>query len=340
MGSLALAFALGTGSGTASAGPLDQEHPGAVRIAVVGATREASAEWSADPLVGAVTRWDPHLVLLTGGYVTRGSAAEWRDLTDRWTALGERTAALPDRASRKGDRQLDRWREARVGGGVQDLPGSTWSAGTLVSQGVRWRVVLLDTERDSLGPGWLDQRSWLPKVLGGDDYDQLIVVGSRSLASLQSQAPGGGRAVQDLLAVVAEHAPAGRLLAVLGGGTETNEVMLHSGSFGEVHVVAGNGAVAAADLNRRGVSPLESVGEMALVDGFDAALQREWARREGAEGPERYTADRLPLRGWWQLEIEGREVALAFHLEDSGDFSEVYRIHYTRTMGWVAGVGP
>ncbi len=321
--------------------PLTQSHDGPVRVAVVGATRARGADFEAEPLVRSITRWDPHAVLLTGGYVQRGTAVEWRDWRDRWTTLGDRAVGVPDRSSRRGDRKLTRWRAARIGGHVDDLPGSSWSAGTLTTDGVRWRVVVLDVERDALGPRWLDERSWLPKVLTDTrDYDHLIVLAGRPLASLEQGATPGSVAVEEMLDLVSEHTAPAKLLAVISGGTATNEVLLHNGSFGEVHLVAGNGRIPAKDLDRRGSSPLASVGEMALVDGFDAALAEAWTRRAGGPLPDRYDAGKLPIRGWWMLELDGHDLALAFQLEEPDGYREVYRIAYTRTMGWVAGSEP
>ena len=304
---------------------------------MVGATRERGENWRGEPVVNDVTKWDPHVVLMTGGYVAKGTTREWDDLAERWTTLGDRTIAVPDRAARRRDRALETWRASRFSATTNGLGNSSWSHGTLVSDGVRWRIVVLDADAKALGSGWLDQRTWLPRAVGGGDYDQLLIVTNRPLATLQEPTPGGARAVQDLLDSAAEHGDRTKLLGVISGGTRTNEVLLHSGSFGEVHLVAGNGSVDAEDLKRRGDSPLREVGDMALVDGFDAALRREWENRVGQPPEDRYDGEQLPVRGWWQVELEGRDMALAFQLEDGrGGFREVYRIRYTRSMGWVA----
>ena len=309
-----------------------------LRLAVVGASRDRGADWQGEELVGSINRWDPHLVLLTGGFVAKGSSAEWRDLKDRWTTLGDRIVAAPDRSARRRDKALENWRASGFGASVENLEGATWSQGTLTSDGVRWRIVVLDAEAKALGTGWLDQRTWLPRAVGSQDYDQLLLITNRPLASLAEPGPGGTKAVKDLLEAAAEHGDRTKLRGVISGGTRTNEVLLHSGSFGEVHLVAGNAAVPASDLLRRGESPLREVGDMALVDGFDAMLRRDWENRAGEPPVDRYSGDVLPVRGWWQVEVDGREIALAFQMDDGrGGYREVYRIRYTRSMGWVAG---
>lgn len=306
---------------------------GPIRVAVVGATRAPGAPWTADALVRDVAAWDPDRVVLTGGYVARGTAREWRSFAEHWGELADRVVAVPDPAARRGDRTLRRWQRV---GAESGAPRRTWMAGTLESHDVRWRFVVLDTEAS--GSAWLDQRTWVPKVTAGADFDQLLVLTGAPLASLQRPSPAGGRAVAQLLDAALPAAGGSRLLAVVSGGTATNEVLLHSGSFGEVHLVAGNGSVPAADLDRSGHSPIPEVGDLALVDGFDAALQRAWAERRGGEPPEAYPGADLPVRGWWQLELDGRDIGVAFRMEQpDGTHAEVYRIRYTRRLGWVAG---
>lgn len=308
-----------------------------MRIAVVGATRQRGEAWRGAELVSSIAEWSPHAVVQTGGSVARGSAREWQDWERRWDSLADRVVALPDRASRRKDRKLEHWRDASGSYGVSRLEHATWTAETIQTEGVRWRIVLLDTEARAMGTGWLDQRTWLPKAVSGDDYDQLLVVTNRPLASLQDPVPSGSGAMHSLLADVATHGDRTRLRGVISGGTRTNEVLLHSGPFGEVHLVAGNGSVDAADLSRRGESTLREVGDMALVDGFDAALRAEWGKRLGSPPGESYTGDALPVRGWWQVELSGRDVSLAFLLEtERGAYRAIYRIQYTRRLGWVA----
>lgn len=301
-------------------------------MAVVGATRAPGVPWTADALIADVAAWNPDRVVLTGGYVARGTAREWRAFAERWAALADRVVAVPDPAARRCDRSLRRWH--RAGMGPPD-DRRTWAAETLASRDVRWRVVVLDTGAHDAA--WLDQRTWVPGVTAGTDHDQLVVVTGAPLASLQDPPPDGADAVARLLDDATPATGSSRLLAVVSGGTGTNEVLLHAGSFGEVHLVAGNGAVPATDLVRSGSSALAEVGELSLVDGFDAALQRAWVDRHGGDPPASYAGAELPVRGWWQLELDGREIAVAFRLEQpDGGHAEVYRIRYTRRLGWVA----
>jgi hypothetical protein len=308
-----------------------------VRIAVVGATRKPGADWQGTGLVQEVARWDPEVLLMTGGYLVRSSKREWGDFMERWGELTPICVAPPDAAARRGDAKLKRWQQV-TGRHVNPLPPeATWSLVNVTTDGARWRIVVLDPAPEALGrAGWLDQRSWLPKAVTGDEYDHLIVVLPSPLATL-AQAPDAGRATQELLDIIAENAHPLRLLTVVAGGTGSNEALLHGGSFGALHINAGNSGIPATDLDRWGSASAGSVGELALAQGFDAALQRAWIDRIGSPVPNTYDGSQLPVTGWWQLELLGKDLSVRFQLADANGVSQqVYGIRYTRTFGWVA----
>lgn len=316
--------------------PLEQSHDGPIRIAVIGATRDRAEPWDATELVRAVERYDPHLVVLTGGYVARGTAREWADWRDRWTTLADRLVALPDRDAYRRDRSLERWAQQGVRPGPPNLPGGSWGTGVLESRGTAWRVLALDTERQRLGTGWLDQRTWLPRAVRAPT-EPTLVFASRPLASLQHSPELGSHATRELLGAIDESASPGAVRAVFSGGSRTNEFLLHAGPFGEAHVVAGNATLEALDLDRFGHSDFSGVGDMALVADFDAAVRRAWTERtRSAPPPDRYPAEQLQIRGWWQVEIDGADLDMGFQLDDgAGGWEEIYRVHYTQARGWV-----
>ncbi len=156
------------------------------------------------------------------------------------------------------------------------------------------------------------------------------------MASLAGGGTGSADAAE-LVDLATEYAGPGRLRVVIAGGTGTHEALLHDGPFGAMHVVAGNGAIPGQDLARRGHVPLRGVGDLALVDGFDAALRRQWTRRVGPPPDDAYDGDALPVRGWWRVLLDGHRVELGFRMENAHrGYDEVYRVRYTRELGWVA----
>jgi hypothetical protein len=175
----------------------------------------------------------------------------------------------------------------------------------------------------------------------------LVLVNAPVVSLADARRADRDEAVSALLGVLRDHASPTSLMAILMGEAASNELHLPGGSFGEAHVVAGTGSAPAADLWRRGESGIPGRESIALVDGFDDALMDELSGRValGSVGPltleraqrEAYPSDVMPVRGWWSLELDGREVQLSFRLESGHDgYPEIYRIHYTRQAGWVA----
>jgi hypothetical protein len=317
-----------------------------VMLAVVGSTEPDTGP--ADGLARDIAAHAPDLLLLPGGIVRRGGPRAWLAAVERWHGVAPAVSALAGGSERRCDRRLLGFHQVFEAQGVPDLGGPvTFSHLDIVSAGVRWRLVMLDSDRRAMGDRWHDQLFWLPKVITPGDYDHLLVVLDAPLVSLaDARHADPAAAVSALLDVIVEYAGPTALMGVFMGGGSANEIHLPGGSFGEAHVVAGNGAVHAEDLWHRGQSDLPGRPVVQLVDGFDAALRAEMTRRvaQGRIGPlsvdrmnrEAFPSDVLPIRGWWEVVLDGRELALGFHLEDGDAYDAVYRIRYTRSAGWVA----
>ena len=324
---------------------------GPVTLAVVGATEPAVS--TLDILVADVRDARADLVLFTGSLVRRSTESAWQSAHGQWAGVAPAFLGTPGARDRRGDGTLRGFHAVFAEQGVPDLGGNvTFSHADLVSEGVRWRVVVLDADRRALGDRWLDQLFWLPKVVSPGDYDHLLVLLNAPQATLADRPrPGRGREVSALLSVIADHASATALMAVFMGGGSANELQLPGGSFGEAHVGAGTSTAPASDLWHRGRTDLTERPEVELVDGLDNALRDELGRRvaAGLAGPlsveraslEAFPSDVLPTRGWWRVTVSGTELEVALRIEDGrAAYREIYRIRYTRSAGWVAAEPP
>ena len=300
-------------------------------MAVVGQERQASGPPASSDLPEDVAEYAPNLTLFTGGYLSRSRTSDWLDFQARWGRQLERAVVPIDAAARRHDVQGKAWRHSFSEPGVRQIGGATWWYLDVVSQERRWRLLFLDGDRAVLAEGWQDQRTWIPKVVSGDEFDHLLVVTSKPRWTL---ARGGSAStdVGSLLSLVQEHAGPTRLMAVVGGSTGVNEVLLPDGWFGALHLGAGNSGVSGSALGRQGSGTNE---QLVLPNGFDAALV-QLAQRQGQEPSITRDAflNGLQLSGWWQIELAGSDIQVAFRTSVDGTYSEIYRTSYDPGTGW------
>ncbi len=316
-------------------------------MAFVGAS--APAERSNDALVKAIAGTEPDVLLFTGGMVPRSSSKEWERAVALWQPLADRgVLATPGSSERTRDPKLRGFHSVFPDMGVPSLGGEvSFGHHDLLSEGVRWRIIRLDADSHHMGNRWLDQLFWLPKVLTPGDHDALIVVINLPLVSLSDPRKADPRGdVSTLLDVVTAYASPTALTAVIMGGAPSNEVHLPAGDYGELHLIAGSASGPAEDLWRAGISDIPGRDTIELAHEFDSALrsaleERVEAGRAGPLAIERWargvlSADALPVRGWWELTVRGRAIAVRFHLEQSeGRFTPVFAMHHSRRRGWI-----
>jgi hypothetical protein len=352
---------------------------GHVSFAVVGDTRTPlGAPTESDAVHGLIAdvaaqvpARDLAFVVLTGDYVRRSSSAEWSAFSQRWTdvLLGDAVSdsrtrrevvAMPGPNEAAGDPSLRGYGAAFAGTGAEighNRVGS-WSRFDVDVDGETWRFVFLDANRDALGSRWDEQVFWLPGVVSGDGFDHLLVFLSDPLVTLaQGAAMDAGDAPSELLGIVDDNSGIMKLLGVFSGGPTTNEAFLPSGSFGELHVVAGNGGVGGQNLARWGDGTAAGVKELALEAMFDVALMEQfdhWAASamfsertidhakargewEGFGGE--YDGTAYPVQGWWIVDLKKRTMDVTFRMRRfDGTFRDIYAVRYSRSAGWVGEV--
>ncbi|MBX2801149.1 MAG: metallophosphoesterase [Myxococcales bacterium] len=297
----------------------------ALRIAVVGHAATAS-----DDLFDHLRELDPDLVLLMGDAVRRSHHEEWAQLQHRVRDLA--VVPLVGRNERRGDRALRGFSAAWEGLGVAGLDTSDpWLAFELSNGQTLWRLVVLDPDRQSLGSRWMDQLFWVPKVVGGEDYDQLIVAigeGPGHMDGLSSVSPGA----EALLDLVRRHADPSRFSLVLSGGADVPAAVVPGGRWGEAWVSTGRTSAPAAPLHARiGAMELEDELLTALIRSFEA---RTGSDLDGVRNSGVFPPALAPVLGWWLLEVRADTVSLHLQLDSSGGWDSPYSLRRSRSTGW------
>ncbi len=241
------------------------------------------------------------VVPLMGG-PPRGDARSWRNYVAAWAAQPVWLPAGPT----AGDGERRRWREAA--GLPDDAP--VWRSLDAVVSGRRWRFVAVDAA--AKGADALEQRYGLPRVLAGDDYDELVIISQFALS--------GPTASPDALALaeaIWSRVPPARLAAVVTLGPAPG-VYLPDGPWGEVTVVAAT-CGSAVDLRTR----------PAPLDG--------WVRTLAAAAEmEVNDLTALPAEaacGSWHLDIIGGAGSLRW------EGAAEYQLRFTPDRGWVSTGG-
>lgn len=304
-------------------------------------------------------------VLLTGGYVARSSTRDWTGFAERWSPLlkndvlvdGERLPVLPMAGSteRIGDKKLTGYGAAFAGVGADIGFGrvASWAHVDLeLGEKGRWRFVFLDTFADRLGSRWDEQLFWLPGVVSGTDFDHLIVVMPEAAHTL-SEGQKGSEGAAELLKIIDTHADVMKLKAVITGGAGSNEALLPTGPFGELHVNAGASAIPPHTLLRK--RPVEGLSdELTLAPGLDGVLatqlptfatkrglsEAQVARLQGTEDePAAIVGAGMPALSWWKLEVQGTNARFTLRSQGAdGAFADRWAATWTTRDGWTGAV--
>lgn len=275
------------------------ERDGALRFAVVGNTRGATAadkapgrgrggsEVARSIVADIAARADQlDFVAHLGDAVRRGTTREWRAFHALFAPLVDPAAGGTLRGvpvvgdhEALGDPRYRGWGAAwpSVGADIGYNRVASWYAFDVDSGGTDWRFLVLDTGRDHLGSRWKEQLAWIPRAVEDGRFDHIVVfmhdglfdLGGSELAMNPGGAPG------ELLETLEDAVGMMRVRAVFFAGHATSQVMLPGGPLGELHVGAGGGGAPAEDLHRWG--PADAAGlarDVQLEPRFDVALMR------------------------------------------------------------------
>lgn len=284
-----------------------------VRLAILGASPDEGPDLA---LQADVVGREPSALLLTGNQ----SHGQRRAFVQRMAWI-ERLGR-PVLAAAGPLESEDAARFASVHGG-HSTEGASWGATDLQTSGVTWRLVALDV--GARGDRWHEQLFWLPKIASQNDYDHLVLVLGQApwtLAALaeEEEETASPDAARELLRAAAEHAGPGRLKAVIGGSTGTQELLLPTGPWGEIWLNAGTSGAPGRALMDEASGPHGTT--LRLAPGLQEVL--------GA----------LPAPpAWWELQLDGGRAQLTLRVETRTDrFDEAWRLHYGPEDGWSRGI--
>lgn len=318
-------------------------------------------------LSDAVQREDIGFVVMLGDYVRASSTSEWKRFARAWALLLSgselpetgtlRTRVVPTAGHL--DRINDEWLKGfgaafpGVGADIGYNRVATWYAFDVLAGKAKWRLVVLDSDKASLGSRWEEQIEWLPDAVKGD-YDGILVFMHHprwTLARGVLSDEGGGPS--ELLELVDDNTRVGQVKAVFSAHAQTNEVYLPSGKLGEMYVVAGGGGAPADSLPRWGTVEekdlkLEPIFDMALVREVDRWVEakalpetvRDKARADGSwKGfTGEYDAHAMPIQGWWRVTLDGADLALTFRMIGAdGQLKDLYTVTCDDRDGWKTG---
>lgn len=306
-------------------------------------------------------------VVLTGDYVRTSSTSEWMGFSERWQDVLEsglpsenkarkRVLAMPGTGEVLGDKRLKGYGASfeEIGRNIGHNRVASWSSFDVEVDRTTWRMVFVDAHKQALGSRWEEQAFWLPKVVTGKDFDKLIVFLNEPLVTLGSTAtmdPGDGPS--ELLEIIEDHTEVMKLYAVITGGPPTNEAYLHSGNYGEIHILAGNAGVPSMSLKRWGPADEAGLLDVSLDAGYDFELLKEfdvWV--DDLEFPDRvidqakargswegFTAEldggHFPVHGWWIVTLDDSDMQITFRIRrHDGTYHDSYTTRFSDAKGW------
>jgi hypothetical protein len=306
-------------------------------------------------------------VVLLGNLVTSSSTAEWKSFSKDWSlvlsgselpetgTLRTRTVPVAGASDRAGDDRLMGFGAAfpGVGASIGYNRVASWYAFDLDVGKATWRMLVLDSDKASLGSRWEEQMAWIPKALDGDYAGLLVFMHDARWTLAKNQPSDKDGAPSDLLAAVDDATKIGALKAVFSASSNTSEVFLPGGRFGELYVVAGGGGAPADTLRRWGRVgqedlKLEPIFDLALLKEFDKWIEPRGiseALQDKAKGDGDWKgfdaeidAAAMPVQGWWNVSLVGESMEVAFRmLGADGAPKTVYVANYDKKEGWKTG---
>lgn len=339
------------------------------RVATKGATEAIIADISATIQEGRT-----EFVVLLGNLVPGSSLAGWKAFTKTWVEVI--SGSEPPNEGKMRTRVLpvagedDAAGDDRYTGMGAAFPGmgadigfnrvATWYYVDLEVAGHTWRLLTVDTGKESLGSRWDEQVAFVEKVLTEDQdaYDSLLVFMYRPLVTLAfGQKSNVNEAPKELLDLIEAETKVGALKAVFAGKSTTNEVFLPHGKFGELYVTAGGGGAPADTPERWGHAAEAGMTDVKLETTFDFAILREFERQaelrkcnpvamdhaKSAESwagfPGAYEASCMPLQGWWDVALTGQQMALSYRqIQPDNTLKGIYTAAYSgNKLGWTIG---
>jgi hypothetical protein len=351
---------------------------GPVRFAVVGNTRgrvpalDKNREGHGEPtkdVVGDITltalTTGLDFVALTGDQVRTSTVAEWSEMNQTFLGLLDGQTA-PLRSIKRvpglavagdrdghGDTTYKGLEGAFPGTGVSIGFGrvATWSAFDVRSSDAVWRFIVLDSNKESLGPRWNEQLAWLPTVLSGPVTGILVFVHDPAVNLAGDRRVHGP--TKELLDALEAQTSMLSIKAVFSAGPGASQAALPGGHFDALHVGTGGGGMAAQDLYRHtttadgvrvpmapglGEALNQRLANWTATDPISDRTRAKAARSGNFKGTDGvFLAHYFPTYGWWKVVIDGGQLDVVFRMrQPDGTHTNTWSTRYKRSTGWVA----
>jgi hypothetical protein len=299
----------------------------------------------------------------TGDMVVSSSAGNWKKFDRQFVGLLDGSSPSPSAARRipvipvAGDRDCERDAECKsfastfagFGSPIGYGRVATWQSFDLVvGAGMRWRVLVLDSNRKGLGSRWNEQKAWVPTAVKGEYNGLLIFMHEPAFSSKPADVDEDSQALLDL---IAEHARLLSVKAVFSAGPHHSQAFAPEGGFGTMHVGTGGGGAPASDVPR-GVSggTTDHSLENTFSKGLDG-LVGAWRSHETPPAdkiideamgtgsydgyPRRLDAGAFPTYGWWKVGVVSTGLELTWRArQPDGTFTPQASWVWSEADGW------
>ena len=362
---------------------------GTIRIAISGNTRARSMtelifptgahdKESRSKLFSHINSQSPDCVVLLGDAVPSGSLSSYKREAKLWTtqlgAVGPKveleTLEIP--RTRAGgllpvvgdkemtsDPMLLNWGSTfpALGPDIGHNRVASWYSVDLVSKGITWRAVFLNSSKKQFGSRWQEQLDWLDELLSEDtDFEGMLLFlhdGAVNLADPKSST--SSPATQELIETIETYLPMMKLNVVFFAGGHANQVILPGGVFGTLHIGAGGGGAIAQDLFLHHLPGKAKTTEekLSLEAGFAQYLLKQFSSwSSNAELPksvyqralgtgsyegfeQAFDKKHFPIKGFWELQLQGKNINLIYQQQlPDNSFHTSYQIGLTDKEGW------
>ncbi|MED5373509.1 MAG: hypothetical protein VX899_21000 [Myxococcota bacterium] len=313
-----------------------------------------------------VDRQQLDFVTLMGDNVRWSTTKEWKAFDSLWqevldgqtvpTTEGYRIPTLPvvGDVDRRGDGSLQGVYGAfpDIGVDIGHARVASWYAFDVRVDGVIWRFVVLDSNKEKLGSRWNEQLYWIPEATEGRFDHMLVFMHDPMYTLAQGTEPNADDAPRELIEAI-EDTKTGlfKIRAVISAEPHASEVILPDGPGAAAHITAGGGGAPGETLDRYG--NLGELGENVALDPlFDMALLEDFkAQAQAKEFPEdalehatatgswegftgAYDARYYPTYGYWMAELSGEQLELVYHHYADGSFEPLYGLTWTDAGRW------
>ena len=206
-----------------------------------------------ESLLKNVAKASPDCVVFVGDMVKSGSKKDWKRFEKDQLSLIPKQSVLPiigEYEAIKDPKYVNtEILFPDMGTDIGYNRVGSWSYFDVVTDGVKWRMLVLDANKEALTSRWNEQMLWLDEVTKGD-FEAVFIFVHQPWYNLAGSSPKMNPEgnPEELISYVEGAVDMLKLRGVFFGGGHANQVILPNGPYGTLHVGAGGGGAPAEDL--------------------------------------------------------------------------------------------